>query len=148
MEPHFADPQRQPSPSDMGSFSTSPQPWLCPLTWDLTVQGAPTPSPLPLVTSGGHHWISVQKCSLEDPHPPPDIWWLLKRIQSANGQYTSYWNAFWLSFRKIGTNKVGSSSHCTKPKWHCLIFSYHISSSYRYDSPISGRALLYQAWTK
>ena len=46
---------------------------------DLTVQCAPRyqtwdPPPAPqLVTSGGHHWIPVQTCSLEDPGS--DMWW-------------------------------------------------------------------------
>ena len=54
-----------------------------------------TPSPTQLVTSGGHHWRSVQTCSLEKPHTGTDIWWP-KHVWLASGRYASSENAFLL----------------------------------------------------
>ena len=35
-----------------------------------------------LVTSSGHDWRHVETCSLQDPPPRTDIWWLLKQAWS------------------------------------------------------------------
>ena len=72
----------------MGPHCTGP-PFSLPDMWHGDL---PPPSPGPhgtppqlLVTSGGHHWRSVQTCSLEDPHSGIDIWWPLKHIRLASG---------------------------------------------------------------
>ena len=53
------------------------------------------PSPTQLVTSGDHHWRSVQTCSLEKPHTGTDIWWP-KHVWLESGRYASSENAFFL----------------------------------------------------
>ena len=58
---------------------------------DFVIPGSPGPGPLgPQWTgdvlspmpSGGHHWTPVQTCSLQNPPPRADIWWLLKHVLS------------------------------------------------------------------
>ena len=50
------------SPPGHGTCDTHP----LPCTWGL---GYPSPSPFPLLKSGGHHWRPVQTCSFQDTHP-------------------------------------------------------------------------------
>ena len=73
-----------------------PVPVLVPDTASMItpVQGPPScPSPL-LVKSGGQDLRPVQTCSLKDPSPGADIWWLLKHVWSVSRWYTVYWNTF------------------------------------------------------
>ena len=79
----------QPSPMAL----TLASPW----TWHLTVEGTPlwTWTSLYrdrlLVTSGGHHWRSVQTYSFQDPTcSGADIWWLLMYVQLSQAGSTMH----------------------------------------------------------
>ena len=96
----------------------NPQPSPPPLRrWDLTVFGPP---PL-LVISGGHHWSTLQICSLQD-HPPTgaEIWWLLKQLKSLQGGHTYPTGMLSCFFLKILWKTLTCSffRNLAKKSWH------------------------------
>ena len=76
-------------------FSDMRPHYPAPLTWDSSVQGPPPQPCSLLVTSGANTRDLFKLVHLQDPATHiAVVWWLLKHIWLANGQYASCLNAF------------------------------------------------------
>ena len=86
-----------------------PIPWASdlgpPKTSDLD---PPSPSPLLLVTSSGHHWRPVQTCSFGNT-PPPKQHLVVATCMVYKRWYISCWNAFLCSSKDLNGNLFGWS---------------------------------------